>query len=46
MVTPADLAIGERDSFLSLGFGLAISAVGLAGGWALEWILDGREPRE
>jgi hypothetical protein len=42
-VTPTDYTLNQMDEYLILMFGLLTAAVGLAGGWALEWLVDGRE---
>ena len=45
-VTPADLSAELTKGYIGLAFGLVIGAIGLAGGWALEWFADGLDPSE
>ena len=42
-VTAADLTVDTVAGFTTVWTGLLIAAVGLAGGWILEWFVDGRE---
>ncbi len=39
----AELATHQVEAFLALMFGLLIAAVGLVGGWTLEWFAERRE---